>query len=243
MSNVDVYQENGTDADKLAWHERRLPELLEKLVFTRNERDEARAERDGNRIALGRLKQENRAACAEVDLMQSERDEARAEVERLRREHEIAKRELNEAHVEVERLKSQSAARDENVCEEINARVSACMNHIWLERDKMIAERDAVRNRLKEVFDANERLIAQRDEARADVTRVGNELQQMQCAGFDEHFRPTYVRPEPSRLEIAAMLLAGWFCNFDNPDALACPRPKWWIEQADALIAAAKEGK
>jgi chromosome segregation ATPase len=239
MNNVDVHPENGTDADKLAWHERRLPALLERVVLMRNERDAARAERDADRLALGRLQQENRAARAEVDLMQSER----AEVERLRREHEIAKRELNEARVEVERVKSQSAARDENVCEEINARVSACMNHIWLERDKMIAERDAGRNRLKEVFDANERLIAQRDEARADVTRVRNELQQMQCAGFDEHFRPTYVRPEPSRLEIAAMLLAGWFCNFDNPDALACPRPKWWIEQADALIAAEKEGK
>jgi hypothetical protein len=47
------------------------------------------------------------------------------------------------------------------------------------------------------------------------------------------------VRPEPSRLEIAAMLKAGWFANSDA-DFNATDH-KWWIEQADALIAAAKE--
>ena len=49
------------------------------------------------------------------------------------------------------------------------------------------------------------------------------------------------VRPEPSRLEIAAMLKAGWFANPDF-DFNATDQ-KWWIEQADALIAAAKETK
>ena len=49
------------------------------------------------------------------------------------------------------------------------------------------------------------------------------------------------VRPDPSRLEIAAMLKAGWFANGDA-DFNATDHG-WWIEQADALIAAAKETK
>ena len=49
------------------------------------------------------------------------------------------------------------------------------------------------------------------------------------------------TRPEPSRLEIAAMLKAGWFANRDA-DFNATDH-KWWIDQADALIAAAKEKK
>ena len=49
------------------------------------------------------------------------------------------------------------------------------------------------------------------------------------------------VRPEPSRLEIAAMLKAGWFANRDA-DFNATDHG-WWIEQADELIAAEKETK
>jgi predicted nucleic acid-binding Zn-ribbon protein len=78
------------------------------------------------------------------------------------------------------------------------------------------------------------RLLKERDEARAEVERLKAELNNLQLKTS---------RPEPSRLEIAAWLKAGWFANFDKPDALACPVPKWWIEQADALIAAAREAK
>jgi len=75
---------------------------------------------------------------------------------------------------------------------------------------------EAIRERNKTVAE----LIKQRDEERAH-----NEFT----------FTP---RPEPSRLEIAAMLKAGWFAN---PDSLARrdDDPTWWMEQADALIAAA----
>ena len=48
-------------------------------------------------------------------------------------------------------------------------------------------------------------------------------------------------RQEPSRLEIAAMLKAGWFANQDA-DFHATDH-KWWLEQADKLIAAAKQAK
>jgi HPt (histidine-containing phosphotransfer) domain-containing protein len=49
------------------------------------------------------------------------------------------------------------------------------------------------------------------------------------------------VRPEPSRLEIAAMFKAAWLSNTDYQFEDACD-DGWWIEQADALIEAAKGG-
>jgi len=98
-----------------------------------------------------------------------------------------------------------------------------------LEELQFLVERKEIHS--KDWEDQAREARKERDEARAEVERLKAELQCKQ------------TRPEPSRLEIAAMLLAGWFCNFDNPDALACPRPKWWIEQADALIKAAKEAK
>jgi hypothetical protein len=69
-------------------------------------------------------------------------------------------------------------------------------------------------------------LTKERNEARAEVERLKADKQ---------------TRPEPSRLEIAAMLKAGWFANCDV-DFYATDH-KWWIEQADALIAAAREAR
>jgi hypothetical protein len=47
------------------------------------------------------------------------------------------------------------------------------------------------------------------------------------------------ARPEPSRLEIAAMLQAGWLAN---PESEIDNQHDWWLAQAEALIAAAKGG-
>jgi hypothetical protein len=87
-------------------------------------------------------------------------------------------------------------------------------------------------------------VIKERNEARAEVERLKLERdlwQQIQRDGATVNQQLT-VRPEPSRLEIAAMLKAGWVAN---PDVFSRrdDDPAWWIEQADALIAAAKEGK
>jgi hypothetical protein len=75
------------------------------------------------------------------------------------------------------------------------------------------------------------RVTKERDEARAEVQRIKS-----QGAGF-------YIaqsRPEPSRLEIAAMLLAGWYAS--PQEGSPCP-PSWWISKADALISAAEEAE
>ena len=102
------------------------------------------------------------------------------------------------------------------------------------ERDIETKRADGHYDNYCEILKQIDSIANQRDKARDEVERLKAELSNPQ---------PKTTRPEPSRLEIAAMLLAGWFGNFDNPDALACPRPKWWIQQADALIAAEKEAK
>jgi hypothetical protein len=50
-------------------------------------------------------------------------------------------------------------------------------------------------------------------------------------------------RLEPSRLEIAAMLVAGRFSSTSYVTEVKCTWIKYALEGADALIAAAREGK
>jgi hypothetical protein len=81
-------------------------------------------------------------------------------------------------------------------------------------------------------FEVHSKLARERDEARAEVERLKAELNNLQLKTS---------RPEPSRLEIAASLKAGWFANRDA-DFNAADHG-WWVEQADKLIAAAREEK
>jgi hypothetical protein len=48
------------------------------------------------------------------------------------------------------------------------------------------------------------------------------------------------IKPEPSRLEIAAMFKSAWFANSDYRSDDVCD-DGWWIEQADKLIEANKK--
>jgi len=50
------------------------------------------------------------------------------------------------------------------------------------------------------------------------------------------------IKPEPSRLEIAAMFKSAWFANSDYNSSDACD-DGWWIEQADKLIEANKNDR
>jgi len=68
------------------------------------------------------------------------------------------------------------------------------------------------------------RVTKERDEDRAELKRLKSQVQ---------------THPEPSRLEIATILKAGWWSNpnadFKNED------DSWWIEQADKLIKANRQ--
>jgi hypothetical protein len=94
-----------------------------------------------------------------------------------------------------------------------------------------------------EVLKQIDRIANQRDAAWAEVERLKLQNDQLRQGWSNTNMDGEEIpaRPEPSRLEIAAMLKAGWFANpafdFNATDQ------KWWIEQADKLIAAAKEGK
>ena len=118
------------------------------------------------------------------------------------------------------------------------------LEELQRERDAACAEVERIRKA------SNKHHIRERDDFDGEFRRLYSEIDPLKQALHEARIENSKlaaqlerIRPEPSRLEIAAMFKAGWFCNFDNPDALACPRPKWWVEQADALIAAAKEGK
>jgi chromosome segregation ATPase len=194
----------GDDAsveEKLEWHERRhevAHEALDKLGV--GESFSLLLE-DRIRRLPGVIGQKAN------ELIRTQRDEARSEVERLTMEFAAANSELEKLTKELE--EAQKQIKD----------LQGLAVDLFSARDNAIAERDAARLLNQELKTELDHALVELHQARANT------------------------RSEPSRLEIAAMLLAGWFCNFDNPDALACPRPKWWIEQADALIAAAKEGK
>jgi hypothetical protein len=86
------------------------------------------------------------------------------------------------------------------------------------------------------------RVTEERDEARAEVQRLKKEqAQKGLIPNFAYATGVLPVRPEPSRLEIAARLMAANLSretnNWHKTEAILA------VEQADALIAAAKEAK
>jgi hypothetical protein len=90
------------------------------------------------------------------------------------------------------------------------------------QRDKAIAEVERVRKLW------NESHIAERDDFAKEIERVKDECRNQQ----------PNTRPEPSRLEIAAMLLAATYGS-DHVVLKAAHA----LQKADELIAAAKEAK
>jgi hypothetical protein len=141
------------------------------------------------KISKRRFKQRD----AVFDSTIKERDEARAEVERVRKL-------WNESHI---------AERDDFAKEE--TRLKAELTEAIRERNKTVAD-----------------LIKQRDEERAY-----NQF----CHKIDA------IRPEPSRLEIAAMIMAAVSSRRDCIEWQTKEETIWALDGADALIAAAKETK
>jgi hypothetical protein len=88
--------------------------------------------------------------------------------------------------------------------------------------------------------DRLEELQRERDEARAQVERLKQKLHEARIENSGQAAQLERTRPEPSRLEIAAMWISG-FAGFNNFNAYTREHV---IEQAfinaDALIAAAR---
>ncbi len=96
----------------------------------------------------------------------------------------------------------------------------------------------ALYNQLLERLD---RVITERDAAHAEAEQLKQALHDARLENSGQAMLLERKRPEPSRLEIAAMLKAGWFANRDAD--FNAGDYGWWIKQADMLIEAAKEAK
>jgi len=108
---------------------------------------------------------------------------------------------------------------------------------------KVATQMDAILQR--DLLDAASRLQEQMDlieRMRAEMVNPDDLSQQMLklVAGMNEA-KAAQVRPEPSRLEIAAMLVAGRFSSTVYVTEVKGAWIKWALEGADALIAAARE--
>jgi len=131
-----------------------------------------------------------------------------------------------------------------NELQEQNALLSAEAYIGSIQAELSVHESNETRKRLNEAFETNERLLIQRDEARAQVEFLKEahaKCRQYLATALDklENQSTKMTRPEPSRLEIAAMLKAGSYaCQDINPLEANIA-----LKQADALIAAAKEAK
>ena len=86
--------------------------------------------------------------------------------------------------------------------------------------------------------------MEQRNEARADVERLCALNGRLQEENREVNAaNAPHIRPEPSRLEIAARLMAANLSR-ETEQWETVEEVVWAVEQADALIAAAaKEGK
>lgn len=110
------------------------------------------------------------------------------------------------------------------------------------QRDEALAEVERLKKLLRSATICLSEYQAENERVRKllnDFTEEKERLKAELTEAIRERNKTVAARPEPSRLEIAAMLKAGWFANRDT-DFNAADH-KWWIEQADALIAAAKE--
>lgn len=144
---------------------------------------------------------------------------AKREIESLVKQVEALKHELNDARAESDRLKT-----------ELAQAISERTPHDY---GLLQGQRDHYRERLgaaaKEVF-----------ELKAELLTKERHIEDLQKAAVTNLTAAVaLVRPEPSRLEIAAMLLQGALANPSTEGSLIHHYRA--LDQADALIAAAKE--
>lgn len=163
-------------------------------------------------------------------VLMEQRDKAREEVERLTIERDNASQEVEQLKWNYEQLSQKASARIKFL-EEDHEKARAMFDQLTKERDEA---RDEVEQLKQALHDARLENSGQA----ALIEQLKEKVDQLQyIAEFDrKHF---LKRPEPSRLEIAAMLQAGWLAN---PESEIDNQHDWWLAQADALIAAAKGG-
>lgn len=162
---------------------------------------------------LQELKSANESATASLVLARNERDEARAEVDAIR--NVISDAGFSDVLDPLQRVTRLIQERDEAISERTP-------HDYGILRD----QRDDYRERLGAS-------IKETQEARAEVKR----LEIINKEVLQANYTMGTTCPEPSRLEIAAIILTGSYGNAGSYQDLA----KIGLKQADALIAAARE--
>jgi hypothetical protein len=111
------------------------------------------------------------------------------------------------------------------------------MNEDELEFLRLIKERDAAQSEVKRL---KARIEIQEGISNDLLTQRGELLAELNV--LKDHIPDVtkMIKPEPSRLEIAAMFKSAWFANSDYRSEDVCD-DGWWIEQADKLIEANKK--
>jgi chromosome segregation ATPase len=180
-----------------------------------------------------------------VDAVSNERDEARAEVERLSvqvADWELLSDRLKEAmDIAHQKTKVRNDKFDE-LCKQRDEAL-AKLEKVKGEFIKMSTNYYIVLQgcseggrKLNEWAEKCKKLSVELDASRVEVAQLKDTVAAYEQATVNQQLT---VRPEPSRLEIAAMLKTGWFAN---PEPGKCAiSAAWWLSEADALIEAAKE--
>jgi hypothetical protein len=97
-------------------------------------------------------------------------------------------------------------------------------------------------------FNSEKAIVKERDEALAEVKRLKRELHDTIESYKLNNLQPKTTRPDPSRLEIAAIIAAAWESNSEIRKYRVETGDDLWpiadaLLEADALIAAAREAK
>lgn len=190
-------------------------EMNRVLIKLQNERDEAREEVD-------RLRERDNASCDVIGQFMRERDEARAALRNAECERVDIKL-LDEARAKIKILTEENDAMCEAFARD-GAALSAEFTQLKKERDEALKLAASRLDLLTEIDEASGKIESQMEDLQEQLDLEKSKVQ---------------IRLEPSRLEIAALLMAhSW--PHDGVYGIICAKA---LEQADALIAAAKKGQ
>jgi chromosome segregation ATPase len=182
-----------------------------------------------------------------LDRVTTERDAARAEVKRVNKQLEqaISERTPHDYGILKEEVQEMRKQRDEARAEveqwkwDYNRLSKLCsdkVEHVTKDHDKARAEFNRLTKERDNALAEVEQLKQALHDARLENSGQAALLERKQHIGKVTEM----VRPEPSRLEIAAMAMQGLLVSSEYPKSVIVTDAVWC---ADKLIAAAKEGK
>jgi hypothetical protein len=217
---TDCYPSKGTIIEKLAWYERQH-QAAHLALCAQNVPDDFLAMR------IVKLANQRDEARTEADIQSAGYTQCRCDLTRM-----IEQR--DEALAEVEPLKRELA-------QAISERTPHDYGILREQRDEARTDVMLLKGDVNKLLQENWQLAKERDEVRAEVERLKGDIANQMEINRAVAGMKVPTRLEPSRLEIAAMLVAGRFSNTTYVTKVSGDWIKYALNGADALIAAAKE--